>query len=50
VVAAASLVRAQPTRAVYLSVASFHGWLELAALAFFVAHGKVPQVASRGAT
>jgi hypothetical protein len=41
VVVVASLVRTHPTRAVYLSVAAFHGWLELAALGFFAARGQV---------
>jgi hypothetical protein len=41
VVIVASLLRTHPTRAVYLSVAAFHGWLELAALGFFAARGRV---------
>jgi hypothetical protein len=40
VVLVASLVRVHPTRAVYMSVSAFHGWLELAALAFFAARGR----------
>jgi hypothetical protein len=47
VVVVASLVRVHPTRAVYLSIAAFHGWLELAAVAFFAARGCVGSTASQ---
>ncbi len=40
-VAVASLFRLRSTRAVYLSMATFHGWLELACLGFFGARGRV---------
>jgi hypothetical protein len=37
---AGSLVCGQRTRTVYFSVAAFHAWLELAALAYFIAAGR----------
>ena len=39
-VAAAGIVHAGPTRRLFLSLATFHGWLELAALAYLFARGE----------
>jgi hypothetical protein len=49
VVLIASSVRVHPTRAVYMSVSAFHGWLELAAIAFFAARGRVSAAPVRAA-
>lgn len=38
-VAAAGIVHTGPTRRLFLSLATFHGWLELAALAYLFARG-----------
>lgn len=40
VVAGASLLSPHQTRALYLSLATFHGYLEVSALAFFLARGR----------
>ncbi|MCU0681697.1 MAG: hypothetical protein MUF34_05485 [Polyangiaceae bacterium] len=42
VVAGASLFSPHQTRALYLSLATFHGYLEVSALAFFLARGSHP--------
>jgi len=41
VMVVASFAAVHSTRAVYMSLAAFHGWLEMAALAFFVARGRI---------
>jgi hypothetical protein len=50
VMVVASFARVHPTRAVYMSLAAFHGWLELAALAFFVARGSVGRASGNGSS
>jgi hypothetical protein len=48
-VALAALLDASRTRAVYLSLAAFHGYLELAAVAYLATRAARPAVAGRGA-
>jgi hypothetical protein len=43
-VAAAGIAQAGPTRRLFLSLATFHGWLELAALAYLFACGEVRSI------
>jgi hypothetical protein len=43
-VAAAGIAQAGPTRRLFLSLATFHGWLELAALAYLFARGEVRSI------
>ena len=48
-VAVAGVMNMEPTRRLFLSLATFHGWLELAAVAYLLARGRAP-VAARSAS